>query len=480
MTSILQKMKSFRTSESGSTAIMFGLLFTTIMGTVGFAVDYERAQNERKIVQKHLDATLIHLGRGNKKTQPQEPGSKYLLDSLAQAKIETENINPTFTYDAVEGSITGTVNIRPRTIISGGILPEIEMQVVSKAKPRVVGTVEIALVLDNSGSMNFSIHNDSETYVSAPNRRADSLQEAVGGMFDVIYSNPTVTPAVSVIPYANSVDITDVFVKNPKSSFKGANGWTMEGLGIDDLDASDVTYQDRSQGKGVWATERFVRKNSNGSYREDLGSPASRAMPVLSQGTMQTWCHSNYAYYYGTRCIQVAKGPNGQWYKGGYYKATNGILTMTDDSQVVRDYVASFEPKGGTAGHIGAAWGLYTLVPWWNGFFDHEAGKPQAFAETTEKYLVIMTDGEFNSTQDSSMSGDDVFNYFGSICAKARSKDITVFTVGLKVVENTKTDISLRECAGDSGRYFPVADHEELKDAFVKIGRETGGLRISS
>ncbi len=480
MTSILQKMKSFNESETGSTAIMFGLLFTTVMGAVGFAVDYERAQNERKIVQKHLDATLIHLGRGDQKSTPQEPGTKYLLDSLAEAKIDTENLVPTFTYDAVEGSVTGRVNITPRTIISGGIMPSINMEVVSKANPKVVGKVEIALVLDNSGSMNFGIDNDAPTYVSKPNRRADSLQSAVDGMFDVIYSNPLVTPAVSVIPYASSVDITDVFVNNPISNFKAANNWTMQGLGIDNLQKEDVTYQDHSQGKGVWATERFSHKRSNGSYAVNLSGASSRAIPVLSQGEMQTWCHSNYIWYYGKQCIDVAKGPDNRWYIGGYFNPKNGILAMTDDAQTVRDYVSSFEPVGATAGHLGAAWGLYTLVPWWNGLLDHEAGKPQAFAETTEKYLVIMTDGEFNSTHDSSMSGDDVFAYFTSICAVARSKDITVFTVGLKVTADTKTDLSLRECAGETGRYFSVQDHESLGSAFVKIGRETGGLRISS
>lgn len=488
MTTLLHKLQSFRESQSGSTAIMFGLLFTTVMGTVGFAVDYERAQNEKKIVQRHLDATLIHLGRGDNKSNPQEPGTKYLLDSLKQAKIETKNLDPTFTYDAIEGSVTGKIKIVPRTIISGGILPNIEMQVVSKAKPKVTGTVEIALVLDNSGSMNFPISGNSQNYVAAPNRRADSLQEAVSGMFDVIYSNPQVTPAVSVIPYATSVDVTDLYAANGESSFEGANGYSLASLGLGSLNPGSITYQDHSSGKGVWAAERSNGKKSDGTFRVSLTKPDNRAIPVLSQSEMQRWCSYNYYYYYGKRCIDVAQGPNGRWYLDGYFKPYNGILPMTAEPQKVRDYVAAFEPKGGTAGHIGAAWGLYSLVPSWDGFFDHPAGKPQAFptatesglSKSTEKYLVVMTDGEFNSAQDSTMSNDDIFEYFASTCALARSKGVTVFTVGLKVAEETKTDGSLRECAGSTGRYFPVDDHESLKNAFKKIGRETGTLRISS
>ncbi len=475
-----QKIKNFGESQSGSTAIMFGLLFTTVMGAVGFAVDYERAQNERKIVQDHLDATLIHLGRSEHKNNPQEPGTQYLLASLDNAKVEIGNLKPTFTYDAVEGSITGRVGITPRTIISGGILPKIEMRVVSKAKPKVVGTVEIAMVLDNSGSMNFSIDSDEERFVSPPNRRADSLQEAVSDMFDVIYSNPNVTPAVSVIPYSTSVDITDLYAENGTSAFQGANGYSLYGLGLSDFNPSDVTYQDHKDGKGVWAAERFVNKRGDGTYNLSLANPGSRSLPILSQTPLQTWCSYRYYYQYGTRCIQVSRGPNGVWYRGGYFKAYNGILGMTKNAQTVREYVASFEPQGGTAGHIGAAWGLYTLVPSWGGFFNHEAGKPQEFSDTTEKYLIIMTDGEFNSAQDSSMSNDDIFSYFSSTCAIARDSNVTIFTVGLKVEEDTKTDVSLRKCAGETGRYFSVDDHDSLKDAFKKIGRETGELRISS
>jgi hypothetical protein len=99
-----------------------------------------------------------------------------------------------------------------------------------------------------------------------------------------------------------------------------------------------------------------------------------------------------------------------------------GVMPMTKDVQAVRDYVEDFTPAGGTAGHIGAAWGLYALTPAWNNTFDHPAGKPQSFDETTEKYLVIMTDGEFNSQKDPNMDDDEMYKYFQSVCGKARQR----------------------------------------------------------
>lgn len=483
MKKTMNSIKSFTVGESGVTAIMFGILFSTVMAGVGFAIDYERAQNDKKIVQSHLDATILHLGRGDYKTNPQVPGTKYLLTSLKQSRVDVDGLEPVFTYDPVEGSVTGSVIITPQTLISGGIIPQIKMKVEAKANPKVTGTVEIALVLDNSGSMNFGIDSSDTTPVSAPNRRADALQEAVTEMFDVIYSNPLVTPAVSVIPYATSVDITDMFVANDTGLFSGLRGNSLSKLGLSNLDASLINYQDHSDGKAVWTSERFLGKQSGGGYRISLDAPnsGSNTIPVLVEGKKERWCDRSYYWHYGSRCINVIQSPKGQWWLGtSWFKPYNGVLPMTRNAQTVRDYVAAFEPDGGTAGHIGAAWGLYTLIPEWHQFFNHEAGKPQQFSEATEKYLVIMTDGEFNSAHDPSMKTDDVFSYFASVCEAARDKNVTIFTVGLKVVEGTKTDESLKACAGDTGRYFSVDNRHGLKGAFKDIGRETGVLRISS
>jgi len=483
MKNLIRNTKSFLAAESGATAMIFGVIFSTVMAAVGFAVDYERAQNDKKIVQRHLDATILHLGRGDYKTRPQGPGTKYLLASLKQSRISTDGLEPVFTYDPVEGSVSGSIVITPQTIISGGIIPQITMTVRAKANPKVTGTVEIALVLDNSGSMNFGIDSSDATYVSAPNRRADALQEAVTEMFDVIYSNPLVTPAVSVVPYATSVDITDMFVANDTGLFAGLSGTTLGSMGLSNLDAALVKYQDHSDGKAVWTSERFLGRQSGGGYRISLDAPnsGSNTIPVLADGRKERWCDRSYYWTYGSQCIDVVQNSRGVWYLGtSLYKPFNGLLPMTRNAQTVRDYVAAFEPEGGTAGHIGAAWGLYTLVPEWDQFFDHEAGKPQQFGDTSEKYLVIMTDGEFNSAHDPSMEENDVFSYFASVCEAAREKNVTVFTVGLKVIEGTKTDESLKACAGDSGRYFSVDNRHGLKGAFKDIGREAGVLRISS
>ena len=482
MNTILRKINKFSENESGSIAMTFGILFTTIVASVSFAVDFENAQNDKKIVQRHLDATLLHLGRGDGKTNPQEPGKNFLFDSLRQSNVDTSNLTPTFTYDAVEGSVTGVVDIKPDLLVGGMFLPEITMQVMAKANPKVTGNVEIALVLDNSGSMNFGINSNNNTYVSSPNRRADSLQTAVTSMLDSVYSNPLLTPAISVIPYATSVDITDLFAGNDSNGFTGANGNSLWNLGLGNFDADDVIYQDHSRGKAVWASERFMNQNSDGSYNLSLVKPnnGSQAVPVVSQSAMEQWCSRYYVRRYGSRCINVARAPNGRWYINGYFQPYNGVMPLTKNRQDIRDYIAAFEPKGGTAGHIGAAWGLYSLLPSWNDFFDHPAGAPQDFDDTTEKYLVIMTDGEFNSAQNSSMSENDIFHYFESVCTTAREMGITIFTVGLKVESGTKTDNGLRKCVGDTGRYFSVDNHDELNGAFKNIGRAAGELRIAS
>ena len=156
---------------------------------------------------------------------------------------------------------------------------------------------------------------------------------------------------------------------------------------------------------------------------------------------------------------------------------TKGIMPLTTDAQAVRDYVASFEPSGGTAAHIGAAWGLYALTPEWGDLFDHPAGDPVEWNSETDKFLVIMTDGQFNSQKDPNMNTTELYKYFQSVCTKARDNGVRIYTIGLLL--DSATDAVMSECAGNTGKYFPVDNRLELRAAFGAVGGETGELRLS-
>ncbi len=472
-------IKRFLRDRRGSVAVNFGLTFTLILGATLGAIEVEQMRKARSIMQDRLDSTLLYLGNTDEKTSPQAVGEDYFRRSIDRTDLQVKTMNPVFTYDEVSGEITGEVDFTLNGLLSGGVVADVPLDIKSVVAPKTKGEVEIAMVLDVSGSMGWTFDSDNNGAVGK--RRIDGLFEAADKMFDVIYTNPLAIPSVAVIPYATSVDITDLFaarstadkVTGYSSMYENSLSQTSMAYGAPnllDLKSSDVKLRDHADTVAVYPGERYERQNSDGTYQLSLDAPkASKQIPVYTERFSELWTDRR-----GDKFKVTAYG--WRYYYGGHERPYMGLMPMTRNMQEVRDYVASFEPNGGTAGHIGAAWGLYALTPEWHDTFAHPAGQPMDFDETTEKYLVFMSDGQFNSQKDPTMSNSEMYDYFQSVCTMAREKGVRVFTVGLLLDSVTETE--LKQCAGDTGAFFPVDDRLQLVEAFKSIGRETGQLRL--
>lgn len=471
--------KRFARDQRGSTAITFGLSFAMIVGATIGAVEIEQMRKARSVMQDRLDSTLLYLGNTEEKTTPQKVGEDYFRRAISQTDLQVKTMNPVFTYDPASGEITGDVDFTLKGLLSGGVIADVPLDIKAVVAPKTKGKVEIAMVLDVSGSMGWTFGSNNNGAVGQ--RRIDGLFEAADAMFDVIYTNPLATPAVAVIPYATSVDITDLFaaksVAEKVTEYTSFNASSLSlasmaygAPNLLQLTSADVKLRDHADTVAVFAAERYAGQNSDGSYQLSLDAPTvGKQIPVYTERYSELWTD-----WSGEKFKVTQYG--WQYYYGGYERPYMGVMPMTQNMQEVRDYVADFTPSGGTAGHIGAAWGLYALTPEWNDTFQHEAGEPMPFDETTEKYLVFMSDGQFNSQKDPNMSNDEMYDYFQSVCSAARDKGVRVFTVGLLLDDTTERELS--ECAGETGAFFPVDDRLQLVEAFKSIGRETGELRL--
>ena len=514
MNKLQTMLRRFRSERKGSTAISLGLTFTMVTGATFGALEYEQGQRVRAQMQDKLDSALLYLG-ANGSENVQAEGVNYLTNAIAASELPVKSFQATFKRDGFTGTTEGTVSFEMDSIFGNLSIGNVTMEVEAKAEPKIEGDVEISLVLDVSGSMGWGFDDDQPAAVGE--RRIDAMFEAADSMFQAIYRNPRVTPAVGVVPYATSVDITDPFSRRSRSQkddeyvlFNEEDDDIDEAAimplllnnlpiiaddadaTLEDLDDDYLTVRDHDMIQTVWAAERHKGQRSNGTYKLMLNRPQSnqdREVPVITQNYFSPassgeWCNALYLDWFGSECIDVV-GFNGYYnsdgsasrYAGSGLLPKHGILPMTTDSQAVRDYVASFEPSGGTAGHIGMEWGSYMLTPWWDSTFDHPAGKPQKFQDTEEKYLVFMTDGQFNSQKDPDMDEAEMYQYFQGFCSMMRSRGVKIFTVGLLLNETTETELS--KCAGSTGKFYSVHDRLGLVEAFVDVGREAGELRLS-
>ena len=155
---------------------------------------------------------------------------------------------------------------------------------------------------------------------------------------------------------------------------------------------------------------------------------------------------------------------------------------MTDDKDAVNAHVNGLVAEGGTAGHLGIAWGWYLLSPNWSGIWPEESEPRLYGAERTSKFLILMTDGDFNiehptASRNSFQQSMDLFDQM-----KMLPSNIQIFAVGFQVpsgVQRTGDGRTILEyCATSPGHAFSADNGEELTEAYRTIARTISDLRL--
>lgn len=170
------------------------------------------------------------------------------------------------------------------------------------------------------------------------------------------------------------------------------------------------------------------------------------------------------------------------------------VQPLTDDKALLTGLIDDLQTSGATAGQIGTAWGWYTVSPNFNGLWASN-GAGAYDTNNLMKAVVIMTDGEFNTTycsgilsRDASIGGSDRINcnspngdpyeQTAALCVAMRARDIVIYTVGFQMNPRGRGAQVLNACA-TSGAAFLPASGADLSEAFKAIGRDITRLRIS-
>jgi hypothetical protein len=160
-----------------------------------------------------------------------------------------------------------------------------------------------------------------------------------------------------------------------------------------------------------------------------------------------------------------------------------------------------------TGGHIGVAWGWYTLSPKWNSVFTGASAPASYTAPNTIKALILMTDGEYNSVYCNGViakvgtnstattgSGDtndhigclgtngaDAYAQAQSLCTamKAAPNNVVIYTVGLNLASGSAAQNLVNNCATDAKHVYMPANGAALQIAFQQIAANLNRLRIS-
>lgn len=175
------------------------------------------------------------------------------------------------------------------------------------------------------------------------------------------------------------------------------------------------------------------------------------------------------------------------------------VIPLTSNRTSLHDAIDDLEDGGSTAGHLGLAWGWYTLSPNFNGVW---TGESQAAAYGTRqlmKVLIFMTDGEFNtvfcdgvisrsSTSGSGSTSDQIacdapngssFDQTDDLCDAIKDEGVIIYAVGFDLPARGDARNALVSCASDPSHVFLPDSGSDLREAFRAIARSISDLRIA-
>jgi hypothetical protein len=183
------------------------------------------------------------------------------------------------------------------------------------------------------------------------------------------------------------------------------------------------------------------------------------------------------------------------------------ILPLSSDKDLLKGRINALQASGSTAGQIGTAWGWYMLSPNF-GYLWPAASRPAPYSDLAtldawgrpvlQKIVVLMTDGEFNTSycngvisRDSPSGSGSAADHINcdapngnpisqtlSLCGNMKGAGVTVYTVGFGLSEPSAINL-MSSCATDSTHAYLATSGAELRGAFRDIASRIVSLKLT-
>ena len=190
---------SFAQDRRGAVAIMFAVALVPLIACIGAAIDYSRLLGRRAILTNVIDSSLLMV--------MQSYSGSATTAQLATLQTQATNEVRTMLRDNT-ATVTLTQNSNGSLCVAGSAsVPLAIMQMLGSATKQInasacslrATTFEVALVLDNTGSMANSAGGVS---------KMQALQTAAGQLVSILNPVPaTPSAAISVVPFSSAVNV---------------------------------------------------------------------------------------------------------------------------------------------------------------------------------------------------------------------------------------------------------------------------------
>jgi len=518
--SILAK---FARNTAGNVAVLFALAAIPLTGAVGAAVDYTRYSEARTRLADALDAGVLAVGAAGDMS---EDDAYAIVEDWLTVHMD-KDFDGVWALDSVtrddDGKIvavaTGTVETTVARVLG---VTEIPITITSEVVPSL-GKVEVALVLDNTGSMKGTkltkLKSAAKELVDSlvnASKKAEDLKIALVPFSQTVNVGSGYKDAAWLDKAGNSAAAKSLFLGQKVNRFtlfqKLGKTWggCVETRGpayeatdtLPDAGVADTLYvpyfapdEPGAKGNGGTYYNSYLNDSKLADIEAAVGSKAAAGKEFLHyQGDILKYNAGNPQGGTTSSKLKYAYGPN-----SGCEIAP--LLRLSTDATKVKSAVDKMTAAGNTDIPIGATWGWNVLAP--DGPFAD--GAPYGDKEW-KKFAVIMTDGNNenevidtpnlnrsyyagvgyvwqermgvpanNTSKSARTAARD--QRLGQICAAMKAKGILVYTVRVEVNDGS-SDVLLN-CASEADMFYDVKNASQLAAAFKDIGKSIQTLRLA-
>jgi Flp pilus assembly protein TadG len=469
----VRALRCLKDDERGAILIYFTVALFALLPVAGAAMDLGHVFLVKQRLTNAADSAALAIGRRPNLTSDQATA---LLESFIRARY-TGNLKSVAVSDTgTQVNVTITVTV-PMTFMQVLNTQSVDITV-GAAAVRPQGKLEIALVLDQTGSM-------GTVPPGATMSKIASLKLAAKDLIDaVVWDNQTADyySKVAIVPYAAGVNVGGSIANTVRGPI--------------------------SLGCLLLGCDRFQFLNFFG------GSRTYNISTCVSERT------GAQAYTDAAPGPVALVGPN--YPPPADPCPSNSITPLTNDKTFLKSQIDLLQAAGSTAGHIGVAWGWYLLSPNWSSVWP-SASQPAPYSDLDvldamgrpllRKIIILMTDGDFNTAycqgviSHDSTSGSDQdhiwctapnppmppntpnppnppnssFKQAQTLCANAKSARVIVYTIGFGLPTGPSNARTLMtNCATDNTHAYLAATGDELRQAFREIATRIANLRLTN
>jgi len=427
---------NFSRASCGNTTITFALAFIPIIGLVGAAIDYSRANSMRTAMQAAADTTALAISStAASQTQTALNSSAQSYFNALFTRTDATGLQVTATYSNTNGStvvVNASASMKTNFM---GILGFNTIPVATSSTASWGGAkLRVALVLDNTGSMTQTDATGTakiDALKTASHNLLATLKNAAQNAGDV---------EVSIIPF-------DTFVKVDPILY-GSASWISWGLNSSSGGSGDGGGSTGCNG-GDGGTDPC-----NPNLSSWNGCFTDRNQPYDSQNTAPTSTNLN-TFFPAVNCSLAQMVP------------------LSHDWTALNNAIDSMVAAGTTNQPIGLVWG-------WHSLSQGDPMNAPALPSGTRQIIILLTDG-LNTQDRWSTNQAYIDAREQAVCSNIKAAGITIYTV---LVMSGDSAV-LQSCASpDSAapagpKYFALTSATQIVTTFNAIGINLAKLHMA-